>query len=180
MKDESLPPDANLASNLRGLIKNRLIKSLLLYFYVAKVLHCVFRVRLISNNFKRLQITFCKWLIDSDKKIFRSFDDIPTESAGNPRQRCGNRNSLTRRGVLASSSDANAKGALVCDEENFSSPEECASAPLDLSPQRSAKRKWSFLGYAHYARIPRGWQLTLTDNMRCVGRVCTIYRGIFI
>ena len=36
---------------------------------------------------------------------------------------------------------ANAKGALVCDEENFSFPEECALAPLGLSSPRSTPKK---------------------------------------
>ena len=43
---------------------------------------------------------------------------------------------LGRRGALASVATVARYESATCDEESFSSPEECTLAPLGLSPQR--------------------------------------------
>ena len=45
---------------------------------------------------------------------------------------------LGRRGALASVATVARYESATCDEESFSSPEECALAPLGLSAPRSA------------------------------------------
>jgi hypothetical protein len=48
---------------------------------------------------------------------------------------------LGRRGALASVATVARYESATCDEESFSSPEECALAPLGLSPQRSLTQR---------------------------------------
>ena len=83
-----------------------------------------------------------------------------------------------RRGALASVATATRYDSVACDERNFSSSEERALAPLDLSSQRSAKPKAS-LALSLVCAIRRSTSVARTKNsvITCLNSVnnCVVF-----